>query len=123
MVVDDFETVQIDDTIIFGRDAYTAQEEIAASENLDQLTGDFTDEVIFIPDYMQGSAPEQVADDTASKPKSHFAEDRREDTGHYKSSKIPPIPFTPTPPPPKILGHCVYPASLESQYLNKYVEF
>jgi hypothetical protein len=123
VVVDDFETVQIDDTIIFGRDAYTAQEEIAASENLDQLTGDFTDEVIFIPDYMQGSAPEQVADYTASKPKSHFAEDRREDTGHYTSSNIQPIPFTPTPPPPQILGYCVYPASLETQYLNRYVEF
>jgi len=90
-------------------------------ENLDQLNGDFTEEIIFIPEYMQGQEADRNADDSPER--SHFAEDKREDTGHYSKHKTPPIIYTPTPEPPKILGYCVYPASLESQYLNKYVEF
>ncbi len=119
--VDDFETVINDDEIIFGRDAYTAREEIETVENLDQLNGDFTEEIIFIPEYMQGQEADRNADDSPER--SHFAEDKQEDSGHYSKHTTPPIIYTPTPEPPKILGYCVYPASLESQYLNKYVEF
>ena len=121
VVADDFETVIYDDEIIFGRDAYTAREEIETVENLDQLNGDFTEEIFFIPEYMQGQEADRNADDSPER--SHFAEDKREDTGHYSKHTTPPIIYTPTPEPPKILGYCVYPASLESQYLNKYVEF
>ena len=70
---------------------------------------------------MQGQGADRNADDSPER--SYFAEDKREDSGHYSKHTTPPIIYTPTPAPPKILGYCVYPASLESQYLNKYVEF